>query len=385
LATQFVYDSEKPTVANQILLEIQRGVRLKKAQCNDRSRPNLNGLGVFRRQLSTVDQPEQPDAAPSPLIEPEEDYDDIDKVRDDLQSTKQLLEIELKNRIKIDTENARLQNEIRRLKEELSKKPQAPSTPAPAPAPVQSAAPLRKSSSSLNHGLSKSTSRMLLAARKAKKAAGSDDDDDSDEEIDFGELEAVEEEMNALRGQAELARKTAEEFESRYKETSQKLVTTQAEMEDLEMKVTVLQKKLRRAQAGNGIEEAETTEIGIQTDPMKFPTPPPQPLPPSRSYSKRDMRRQMSRQDSRTSNLSSTGGGAGDSGEEDEEGEDEDPMKAQKRELKMLLSRLRSAKDKEKATANERIAMKQQLRKFRSDLKDEKKKLVRNFYLNVFK
>jgi hypothetical protein len=185
--------------------------------------------------------------------------------------------------------------------------------------------------------------------------------------------------MNALRGQAELARKTAEEFESRYKETSQKLVTTQAEMEDLEMKVTVLQKKLRRAQAGNGIEEAETTEIGIQTDPMKFPTPPPQPLPPSRSYSKRDMRRQMSRQDSRTSNLSSTGGGAGDSGEEDEEGEDEDPMKAQKRELKMLLSRLRSAKDKEKATANERIAMKQQLRKFRSDLKDEKKKSVINF------
>jgi len=359
-------------------------VRLKKAQCNDRSRPNLNGLGVFRRQLSTVDQPEQQDAAPSPLIEPEEDYDDIDKVRDDLQSTKQLLEIELKNRIKIDTENARLQNEIRRLKEELSKKPQAPSTPA-APAPtsvlVQSAAPLRKSSSSLNHGLSKSTSRMLLAARKAKKAAGSDDDeDDSDEEIDFGELEAVEEEMNALRGQAELARKTAEEFESRYKETSQKLVTTQAEMEDLEMKVTVLQKKLRRAQAGNGIEEAETTEIGTQTDPMKLPTPPPQPLPPSRSYSKRDMRRQMSRQDSRTSNLSSTGGGAGESGEEDEEDEDEDPLKAQKRELKMLLSRLRSAKDKEKATANERIAMKQQLRKFRSDLKDEKKKLVNIFF-----
>lgn len=373
-------------MANQILLEIQRGVRLKKAQCNDRSRPNLNGLGVFRRQLSTVDVPDQlqQDAIPSPLIEPEEDYDDIDKVRDDLQSTKQLLEIELKNRIKIDTENARLQNEIRRLKEELSKKPQAQQSSssfvtasAPPPVPIQSAAPLRKSSSSLNHGLAKSTSRMLLAARKAKKAAaGSDDDeDDSDEEMDFGELEAVEEELNALRGQAELARKTAEEFELRYKETSQKLVTTQAEMEDLEMKVTVLQKKLRRAQAGNGIEEAETTDFGTQTDPMKMPTPPPQ--MPMRSYSKRDIRRQMSRQDSRASNLSSTGGG-GESGEEDEDGEDEDPLKAQKRELKMLLSRLRAAKDKEKATANERVAMKQQLRKFRSDLKDEKKKYLLN-------
>ena len=40
---QFVYESEKPTVANQILLDIQRGVRLKKTVCNDRSKPILDG------------------------------------------------------------------------------------------------------------------------------------------------------------------------------------------------------------------------------------------------------------------------------------------------------------------------------------------------------
>ena len=179
-------------MANQILLEIQRGVRLKKATCNDRSRPNLNGLGVFRRQLSTVDVPADMAEPTTPLIEPEADYDDIDKVRDDLQSTKQLLEIELKNRVKIDEENAKLQAEIRRLKEELAKKPPPP------PATQNSVLPpavnnhrVGPSPSSVDL-LRKSTSRMQMLARQkaAKKAADSSDSDDSDEVSDDDSLSA---------------------------------------------------------------------------------------------------------------------------------------------------------------------------------------------------
>lgn len=318
----------------------------------------------------------------TPLIEPEADYDDIDKVRDDLQSTKQLLEIELKNRRKIDEENAKLQSEIRRLKEELagggSHKPS--STIAPSYGTT-------RRSSSTNHFapeapsiLKKSTSKMTMINRsKPVKKDSSDEDDDSDE--DFGDLDAVEEEMNALRGQAELARKSAEEFETRYKDAANQLVTTQAEMEDLEMKVAVLKKKLRKAQELNGGGEPEETELrdfGTQTDPIE--PPPVVDSRPARSSSRRDLRKQMSRQDSRGSNISSANNNPAELSEDEEEEEEEDEstayLKAQKREMSLLTSRLRSTKDKEKNVRNERIALHLQLKKFRNDLKDEKKKLV---------
>lgn len=353
----------------------------------------FSGLGVFRRQVSTVEvDPAEPT---TPLIEPEADYDDIDKVRDDLQSTKQLLEIELVNRRKIDEENYNLQKEIRRLKEELASGgggQKSSSSVAP------SYGSTRRSSSSTNHFapettsiLKKSTSKMAMMNKNnktAKKDSSDEEDDDSDE--DFGDLDAVEEEMNQLRGQAQLARKTAEEFENRYKETARELVTTQAEMEDLEMKVAVLKKKLRKAQEMNGGGEPEETELrdfGTQTDPIE-PPPPVVESRPSRSHSKRDLRKQMSRQDSRGSNVSSANNNPVDSEEEEEEEEEEDEaalyLKAQKRELALLSSRLRSTKDKEKNVRNERIALHLQLKKFRIDLKDEKKKSVDFVVLFLF-
>jgi hypothetical protein len=38
-----MYESEKPNVHNQLLKEIQTGVRLKKVQTDDRSKPQLDG------------------------------------------------------------------------------------------------------------------------------------------------------------------------------------------------------------------------------------------------------------------------------------------------------------------------------------------------------
>jgi hypothetical protein len=38
-----MYESEKPNVHNQLLKEIQTGVKLKKVQTNDRSKPQLDG------------------------------------------------------------------------------------------------------------------------------------------------------------------------------------------------------------------------------------------------------------------------------------------------------------------------------------------------------
>ena len=45
VARQFIYDSEQsePNLFNKLLTQIQKGVRLKKTKCNDRSRPILQG------------------------------------------------------------------------------------------------------------------------------------------------------------------------------------------------------------------------------------------------------------------------------------------------------------------------------------------------------
>lgn len=50
-----------------------------------------------------------------------DEMDDIDKVRDDLQSTKQLLAIELRNKEAIERENKKLMARLQNLEAELAK------------------------------------------------------------------------------------------------------------------------------------------------------------------------------------------------------------------------------------------------------------------------
>lgn len=52
----FVYESEKDNVHNKLLKQIQFGVPLKKVKCNDRSKPILDGLRKFRRQMTIEEQ-----------------------------------------------------------------------------------------------------------------------------------------------------------------------------------------------------------------------------------------------------------------------------------------------------------------------------------------
>lgn len=43
---QFMYESERPNVHNQLLKQIQSGITLKRVQCNDRSKPQLDGKNL---------------------------------------------------------------------------------------------------------------------------------------------------------------------------------------------------------------------------------------------------------------------------------------------------------------------------------------------------
>uniref|UniRef100_A0A2A4K2Z0 WH2 domain-containing protein n=2 Tax=Heliothis virescens TaxID=7102 RepID=A0A2A4K2Z0_HELVI len=143
---QFIFESEKPNSHNALLKEISKGVKLKKTKTNDRSKPNLEGLRKFRRQMTIEEQVQksmsQANLAASPsgvglnsaeasnshipgVIPAEEEeideMDDIDKVRDDLQSTKQLLAIELRNKEAQERENKRLLTRIANLEAELAR------------------------------------------------------------------------------------------------------------------------------------------------------------------------------------------------------------------------------------------------------------------------
>lgn len=53
---QFIFESESPNAHNELLKEINKGVRLKKTKTNDRSKPNLEGLRKFRRQMTIEEQ-----------------------------------------------------------------------------------------------------------------------------------------------------------------------------------------------------------------------------------------------------------------------------------------------------------------------------------------
>ncbi|XP_066144612.1 DNA ligase 1-like isoform X3 [Euwallacea fornicatus] len=122
----FLYDSEKATAHNELLKQIESGVKLKKVQTNDRSKPVLDGLRKFRRQMTIEEQIQKSmsmASIPPDEIAPEEvdELDDIDKVRDDLQSTKQMLALELRNKEAQEMEKKRLLARLANMEAELEK------------------------------------------------------------------------------------------------------------------------------------------------------------------------------------------------------------------------------------------------------------------------
>lgn len=96
----------------------------------------VEGLRKFRRQMTIEEQIQKSasmasmgivEAEPDPLDE----VDDIDKVRDDLQSTKQMLAMELKNKEALERENKKLVTKILNLEVEVEKEKNKTNKEAP--------------------------------------------------------------------------------------------------------------------------------------------------------------------------------------------------------------------------------------------------------------
>ncbi|CAB3220414.1 unnamed protein product [Arctia plantaginis] len=222
---QFIFESEKPNSHNELLKEISKGVRLKKTKTNDRSKPNLEGLRKFRRQMTIEEQVQksmsQANLAASasgaklnltqeassthiPLA-PEEDeideMDDIDKVRDDLQSTKQLLAIELRNKEAQERENKRLLTRISNLEAELARE------------------------------------RAFIKQEQHKTVISVTDA--YDERL-----------VNSLKMEVEKTKENADNLERQYLEAAEDRDTALTELEEVKRRNAELEKKLEQAMAG---------------------------------------------------------------------------------------------------------------------------------------
>ncbi|XP_065571380.1 troponin T, skeletal muscle-like isoform X2 [Artemia franciscana] len=340
---KFVYDSEKPNLHNQLLGEIQRGVKLKRAECHDRSRPQLQGLKVFRRQL-TVEEQIQKIEAGEPIEEEEEELEDIDQLRDDLQSTKQLLEIEVRDKGNLVLENRNMKNEMKKLQDEVEQLRKLRFDPR-ATMPIEISHPM--------NGIAKSQSRSK--PKKPWNDSDNESEDESEESDDFG-LEALEEEMSKMKGELQQSNHAKIVWEQKYNDAEKDLALAQANLDDMEMRCVVLERKLKRAMQNAGSSIPDCKDMECQTDPLE----------PDPELIKQVERQVLARQESTRHEKDES-----DSEEEDEETK---KLNQQNKELRMFQSKIKSYKEKQKQAVSERSFLKQQMKKFHKDIRLVKKK-----------
>jgi hypothetical protein len=188
---------EKATVHNKLLQQIQSGIQLKPTKTNDRSRPFLQGLRKFRRQMTIEEQIQKSESKHVMEAEPNtpnddtaDELDDIDKLRDDLQSTKQMLALELRNKEALERDNKRLSARVQNLEAEL--------------------------------------------ARERWNPMEKPEDASADENL-----------VNKLRNEVDETQKQSQQLEKKYHETATQLDLAKIEVDDLKRLVACLERKLQ--------------------------------------------------------------------------------------------------------------------------------------------
>ncbi|XP_014239860.1 DNA ligase 1-like isoform X1 [Cimex lectularius] len=311
---QFVYDSEKQNAHNQLLKEIQHGVHLKKVKTNDRSKPILQGLRKFRRQM-TIEEQIQKSASVADVIavasEPDE-LDDIDKVRDDLQSTKQMLALELRNKEALERENKRLMARLLNLEVELEKEKLARKIQAEG----ESTVPVRTSDD-----------ETLIAQLKQEAAESA---------------------------------KITKEMEEKYHKTAEELDYTRAKLESAWLRNTQL--------------EMELKSKGSYNKPPLVKQPSSKKLAHSASTVKQDKFPQPNDESESEGSETETDGEYEDEEVIDTTNAAEKSALREQRELKLLVNKLKTFKEKRIAAIKEKKNLKNNLSKLQSILKEERKK-----------
>lgn len=213
----FVYESEKNSKEADILKEISQGAKLKHVRCNDRSKPNLKGIKTFKRQLTKEEKDKKGFSFGEDALE--EDLEDVTKIKDDLESTKQLLELEVRSKSLLEKDNKKLQAEIERLKDEFQKMQDGGQ---PAPEIMNSILSVRKDSVSKEGRRRKSSVATVVEVEEDTDMAT---EEEKPEKLAAPAVKSEEviEEMEELKEEVDEARKLAEEWEAKYKEMQRQM------------------------------------------------------------------------------------------------------------------------------------------------------------------
>ncbi|BES90769.1 Hypothetical protein NTJ_03576 [Nesidiocoris tenuis] len=320
---QFVYESEKRNTNsphNLLLKEIQSGVSLRKTRTNDRSKPILEGLRKFRRQM-TIEEQIQKSASVADVVavaaEPDE-LDDIDKVRDDLQSTKQMLALEMRNKEALERENKRLMARLLNLEVELEKEK--------------------------NARTQAQTTGSNIPTRTAE-----------DDKL-----------IQKLKEEAAQATEVSKEMEEKYHKTAEELDYTRAKLESAWLKNNQLEMELKSKGSGSGRAVAKANSnknlarsaSNVKKSASTIKAPPPD---------EEDEEEEEEEEETET---------------EDEASDDEDSdrcvidksVSQEERECKLLTNRMAKLTDKLQHTLRERTNLKQNLNRIQKALREEKKK-----------
>jgi len=211
----FVYESEKESKNEDILKEISKGIKLKHVRSNDRSKPCLKGIKSFKRQATKEEKlgkgfsfGEDDDVG---------EFEDTDKLKDDLEATKQLLELEVRSKSLLEKDNKRLQAEIEKLKIQFAN---VKAGDGQAPPDILNNILTRERKESF----SKERRESLNEKRKsiADTTINNTDIIENNHEAEHVP-EQVLEELDELKEEAEEAKKLAEEWEIKYKEMQRQM------------------------------------------------------------------------------------------------------------------------------------------------------------------
>jgi len=215
----FVYESEKDSKEADILKEIAQGQKLKHVKCNDRSKPNLKGIKSFRRQLTKEEKLKKGFSFGEDALD--EELEDLSKIKDDLESTKQLLELEVRSKSLLEKDNKKLQAEIERLKAEFAviKEGGQPSSEIMNNIITAKKDPVTRMDSK----------ECRERQRKSSVSTVMEEEGEMDESgpaekapVENAPAEVIEE-MEELKEEVDEARKLAEEWEIKYKEMQRQL------------------------------------------------------------------------------------------------------------------------------------------------------------------
>lgn len=207
----FVYESEKDSKNADILKEIQRGAKLRHVKCNDRSKPNLRGIRSFKRQLTKEEKKEGELTFDDNVLDDNEDNEDVIKLKDDLESTQQLLELEVRSKQLLDKNNKKLQSEIEQLRSELSRYQNTNGISSP------------EGINERKNSVKEKRKSVIRTISESASEGAAETNGLSETPIPPELPEEAMIEIEELKEEAEEARKIAEEWEIKYKEMQRQL------------------------------------------------------------------------------------------------------------------------------------------------------------------